>query len=151
MSELELTSPAFDDGEPIPEEYGYTERNVNPPLSISGVPDETESLVIILDDPDAKEPTGTIWDHWVVWNIDPERTEIPPEWDPAGAIEGMNDYEEAGYGGPNPPDRQHTYRFTLYALDSPIGLQPESTTAAVEDAMEGHIIAETTLTGTATP
>lgn len=151
MSELELTSPAFADGEPIPEEYGYTERNVNPPLSIAGVPTETESLVLIIDDPDAKEPAGKVWDHWVVWNIDPERTELPSGWDPDRAIEGANDFGEVGYGGPNPPDSQHTYQFNLHALETPIGLQPESTKAAVEDAMEGHVIAQTTLTGTATP
>lgn len=151
MSELELTSPAFVDGEPIPEEYGYTERNSNPPLSIAGVPAESESLVLIVDDPDAKEPAGKIWDHWVVWNIDPDRTEIPSAWDPAEAIEGANDFGEIGYGGPNPPDRRHTYQFTLYALDSPLDLQPESTKAAVEDALAGRVIAQTTLTGTATP
>ncbi|RRJ33692.1 YbhB/YbcL family Raf kinase inhibitor-like protein [Halocatena pleomorpha] len=151
MSNLELTSPAFADGEPIPDEYSYTERNANPPLSIATVPTKSESLALIIDDPDARAPAGKVWDHWVVWNIDPDRTEIPSKWEPTEAIEGTNDYGDVGYGGPNPPDRRHTYRFKLYALDSPLNLQPASTKAAVENAMKGHIIAHTTLTGTAAP
>lgn len=151
MSELELTSPAFTDGNPIPEEYGYTERNINPSLTITGVPPESESLVLVVDDPDAMEPAGKIWDHWVVWNIDPERTEIPTAWETTNAVEGRNDYGEHGYGGPNPPDREHTYRFRLYALDRRLDLQPGATKAALEDAMAGHVHTKTTLTGTATP
>ncbi|UPM42834.1 YbhB/YbcL family Raf kinase inhibitor-like protein [Halocatena salina] len=151
MSVLELTSPAFADGAPIPEEYSYTERNVNPPLSIAGVPAESESLALIVDDPDATEPAGKVWDHWIVWNIDPDRTEIPTMWEPTEATEGRNDYGEIGYGGPNPPDKRHTYRFELYALDRSLDLQPGVTKAAVEDAIEGHVIAHATLTGTAAP
>lgn len=151
MNELELTSRAFADGEPIPEEYSYTGRNVNPQLSIDGIPDESESLALIVDDPDAKEPAGKIWDHWIVWNIDPDRSEIPSAWKPADAVEGTNDYGGVGYGGPNPPDREHTYQFTLFALDSRLDLPPESTKATLEDAIKEHVIAQTTLTGTATP
>jgi Raf kinase inhibitor-like YbhB/YbcL family protein len=146
-----LSSSAFNDGEPIPEPYGYTEDNINPPLSIGGIPDETESLALIMDDPDAMEPAGKIWDHWVVWNIDPSTNEIPEDWTVTSATEGENDYEEPGYGGPNPPDREHTYYFKLYALDTSLDLDAGSKKEDLESAMKGHILDEAELTGTYTP
>ena len=153
MSELHLSSHAFADGERIPEQYGYTAENVNPPLAIEGVPGDAESLVLIVDDPDAKEPAGKIWDHWLVWNVDPDTGEVPEGWSPdeAGAVEGQNDYGEHGYGGPNPPDREHTYRFMLYALDTTLDLSPAADKDALHDAMTGHVVADTTLEGTYAP
>ncbi|WP_136717897.1 YbhB/YbcL family Raf kinase inhibitor-like protein [Halorientalis salina] len=153
MPDLQLSSPAFEDGEPIPEQYGYTEANVNPPLSITGVPDEAESLVLIVDDPDAEEPAGKIWDHWLVWNVDPDTEEIPEDWsaDAEGAVEGQNDYGEHGYGGPNPPDREHTYRFMGYALDTTLDLSSAADKDALHDAMTGHVLADATLEGTYAP
>jgi Raf kinase inhibitor-like YbhB/YbcL family protein len=79
MTTLQLTSPAFANGDPIPDKYGYTAENVNPPLEISGVLEETKSLALVMDDPDAVEPAGKIWDHWVVWNIDPTTSTIPED------------------------------------------------------------------------
>jgi hypothetical protein len=148
---LELTSPAFGDGQPIPDQYGYTERNVNPPLEIEGVPGETASLALVLDDPDAMDPAGKVWDHWVVWNIDPETRSIPEDWNGAGATQGRTDYGETGYGGPNPPDREHTYRFRLYALDTDLDLEAGASKADLEAAMSGHVLAEASLTGTYAP
>ncbi|MEF8787062.1 MAG: YbhB/YbcL family Raf kinase inhibitor-like protein, partial [Haloarculaceae archaeon] len=98
---LTLTSPAFEAGERIPEKYGYEAENVNPPLEIENVPDGTRSLALIMDDPDAVEPAGKVWDHWLIWNIPPEMTTIPEDWDPSDATEGTNDYDTVGYGGPN--------------------------------------------------
>lgn len=151
MASLDLSSPAFADGAPIPDQYGYTERDVNPPLEIEGVPTQTGSLALVMDDPDAVEPAGKIWDHWVVWNIDPETISIPEGWDAAGAVEGQNDFGGLGYGGPNPPDREHTYRFTVYALDTTLELDSTATKADLEDAIEGHVLAEATLEGTYAP
>lgn len=151
MTTLQLTSPAFANGDTIPEKYGYTAANVNPPLEVDGVPEEAESLAVVMDDPDAVEPAGKVWDHWVVWNIDPTTTTIPEDWDASGANQGQNDYGEQQYGGPNPPDREHTYRFKLYALDQPIDLDPEATKDELEAAMTGHIVDETLLEGTFTP
>lgn len=151
MTTPHLTSPAFENGGPIPDKYGYTVENVNPPLEIDGVPDETESVALVMDDPDAVEPAGKIWDHWVVWNIDPATTTIPEDWDASGAAEGRNDYDEQGYGGPNPPDREHTYRFRLFALDQQLDLGPASTTDQLESAMAGSILAETQLHGVYAP
>ncbi|MFB6179364.1 MAG: YbhB/YbcL family Raf kinase inhibitor-like protein [Halorientalis sp.] len=153
MSDLRLSSPAFADGDPIPRQYGYTERDVNPPLSIAGVPDDADSLVLFVDDPDARQPAGKIWDHWLVWNVDPDIHEIPEDWatDDAGAIEGQNDYGEHGYGGPNPPDREHTYRFMLYALDTTLDLSSAADRDELENAMTGHVVADATLEGTYAP
>lgn len=148
MSELSLSSPAFGDGERIPEEHGYAERNVNPPLRIDGVPDEAAALVLIVDDPDAREPAGTVWDHWLVWDIDPGREEIPEDWSPTEATEGQNDFGEHGYGGPNPPDREHTYRFRLYAVDEPLGLPPSTDKEGLIDAMTGRTVAKARIDGT---
>jgi Raf kinase inhibitor-like YbhB/YbcL family protein len=134
MGDLELASPAFDHGERIPEEYGYTERNVNPPLEIDGVPDDAESLALIVDDPDAREPAGKVWDHWLVWNVPPETASIPEDWEPTDATEGTNDYGDHGYGGPNPPDREHTYRFRLFALDTTLEHGSDADAADIESA-----------------
>ena len=145
MTKLELTSPAFSDGGEIPREYGYKNGNKVPPLTVSGIPEGTKSLALIMDDPDAMGAVGKIWVHWVAWNIDPTKTEL------AKSTEGMTDFGEVGYGGPAPPDKRHTYVFKLYALDSELDLPDKSTKADVEKAMEGYIIEQTTLEGTYAP
>lgn len=147
MGDFTLTSSAFDDGERIPEQYGYTAANVNPPLDIDGVPDKAESLALIVDDPDAMEPAGKVWDHWLVWNIPSETETIPESWDP-DADQGTNDYGERGYGGPNPPDREHTYRFTLFALETTPELGPDTDADALRSAIDDSIVAQTQLEGT---
>lgn len=149
VQHMDISSPAFDEGERIPTTYGYTQENINPPLDIEGVPEETESLVLIMDDPDAMEPAGKIWDHWVAWDIDPMTNRIPEET--SIGVEGRNDYGERGYGGPNPPDREHTYHFHLYALDTALNLQSGASREDVEKAMNGHVILEAELTGTFSP
>jgi Raf kinase inhibitor-like YbhB/YbcL family protein len=148
---MELSSPAFADGDPIPREYGYTAENVNPPLRIDDVPDDATSLALVVDDPDAREPAGKIWDHWVIWNLDPDVGEIPRDWDATGAVEGDNDFDERGWGGPNPPDGEHTYVFTVYALADTLDLPSGSTKADLESGIDGKILAETTLEGTYAP
>ncbi|RXK46217.1 YbhB/YbcL family Raf kinase inhibitor-like protein [Halorientalis pallida] len=151
MSDLRLESPAFEDGGRIPERYGYTEDDVNPPLHVENVPDGTVSLVLIVDDPDAMEPAGKIWDHWLVWDVDPDIGEIPEDWAADDATEGQNDYGEHGYGGPNPPDREHTYRFRLYALDETLSLPTSTDKDDLEDAMMGQVLANARLEGTYAP
>jgi len=151
MGELKLESTAFFDGEEIPRKHGYKNGNVNPPLKISGVPPETESLVIIMDDPDAEAAVGKIWVHWVIWNISPNTTDIPKSSVPIGAIEGQTDFGENHYGGPAPPDKRHTYVFKLYALNTKLALPQNSNKTDVENAMENHILAETVLKGTYAP
>jgi len=151
MSKMKLTSPEFEGGQMIPEKYGYTKTNVNPPLKVDGVPEEAESLVLIMDDPDALEPAGKVWDHWVVWDIDPKIENIPEDWDLEGAKPGKTDYGETEYGGPNPPDGVHTYQFRLYALDTCPDLSGSPTKSELEEAMEGHILDQAKLEGNYAP
>ena len=146
MGNLKLTSSAFSDGGEIPRECGYKNGNKVPPLTISGIPEGTKSLTLIMDDPDAMEPAGKVWVHWVVWNI------VGSTIDLKKCHQGMTDFGEEGYGGPAPPDKRHTYVFKLYALDCNLDAFPYNETKAdVEKAMEGHIIEQATLTGTYAP
>jgi len=149
MGNLKLTSSAFSDGGEIPRECGYKNGNKAPPLTINGIPDGTKSLALIMDDPDAMEPAGKVWVHWVVWNIPPKQDKLGLTHD--DGADGMTDFGEVGYGGPAPPDKRHTYIFKLYALDIKLDLPNESTKADVEKAMEGHILEQATLTGTYAP
>ena len=159
MGNLKLTSSDFSDGGEIPREYGYKNGNREPQLTISGTPDGTKSLALIMDDPDAMGAVGKVWVHWVMWNIPlhalyPNDGSLMPGGSyrlDMGIMEGMTDFGEVGYGGPAPPDKRHTYVFKLYALDSELDLPDKSTKADVEKAMEGHIIEQTQLTGTYAP
>ena len=155
MVNLKLTSSAFSDGGEIPREYGYKNGNREPQLTISGTPDGTKSLALIMDDPDAMGAVGKVWVHWVMWNIPlhalyPNDGSLMHRLD-MGIMEGMTDFGEVGYGGPAPPDKRHTYIFKLYALDIKLDLPDKSTKADVEKAMEGHILEQTQLTGTYAP
>ena len=151
---MQLTSSGFSDGDEMPIELGYKNGNETPALSINGVPEGTKSLALIMDDPDAMEAVGKVWVHWVAWNIDPTNTELENL-----TTVGMTDFGEVGYGGPAPPDKRHTYVFTLYALDSELdGLEKTSTIADVLDAIAGdddggsdRLIERTRLKGTYAP
>ncbi|WP_265112512.1 YbhB/YbcL family Raf kinase inhibitor-like protein [Halosolutus halophilus] len=147
MGDLALTSPAFDDGDRIPDRYGYEAENVNPPLSIENVPDDAESLALIVDDPDAVDAAGQVWTHWLVWNVPPDTTTIPEDWEAEDAAEGTNDFGEVGYGGPNPPDAEHRYRFKLFALETTLDLSSETDADDLAEAMDGHVVAATQLDG----
>ena len=157
MTGLQLTSYTFPSGGEIPRKCGYKDENVSPSLNIDGIPDGTRTFALIMDDPDAMEPAGKIWVHWVLWNINHDTTDLSESLDVQRAYRmdtmgfGMTDFGEVGYGGPAPPDKRHTYVFKLYALDSKLVLTTESTKADVEKAMEGHIIEQTQLTGTYAP
>lgn len=148
---MRLSSPTFNDGESIPDKHGYDKENTNPPLRIGDVPTDAASLALVVDDPDAEEPAGKIWDHWVVWNIAPDTSRIETGSTPSGATEGRTDFDETGYGGPSPPDQEHTYHFRLYALDTELALDAEASKDDLREAMETHIIAETELRGTYAP
>lgn len=148
---MDISSPAFSDGGSIPEKYGYTEENVNPPLKFSEISEEAETLVLIVDDPDAVEPAGKVWVHWLMWNISAETESIGEDEIPIGVTEGKTDFGERGYGGPNPPDGKHFYRFQLFALDTELELDPSSERKELEDAMEGHVIEEASVEGSFSP
>jgi len=151
MSNFTLESEAFDNGEVIPRKYGYKNGNLSPPLKISGIPEKTSSLALIMDDPDAMGAVGKVWVHWVLWNIDPSTMELKENSIPKDCLEGETDFGEIGYGGPAPPDKEHTYIFKLYALDQKLDANKSSTKKQIEKAMNNHIIAETRLEGRYSP
>ena len=98
---ITVTSPAFSNGKSIPPKYTCDGKNISPPLTIHGLPKETKSMVLIVEDPDA--PMG-VWDHWIVWNIEPS-TQIVENTIPG--IEGINSFNRNHYGGPCPPAGIH--------------------------------------------
>jgi len=151
MTNFTLESEAFDNGGVIPRKYGYKNGNLSPPLKISGVPENTSSLALIMDDPDAMGAVGKVWVHWVLWNIEPSVVELKENSIPSDCLEGETDFGEIGYGGPAPPDKEHTYIFKLYALDQKLDADKGSTKKQIEEAMKNHIITETRLEGKYSP
>jgi Raf kinase inhibitor-like YbhB/YbcL family protein len=151
MSNFTLESEAFDNGGVIPRKYGYKNGNLSPPLKISNIPENTSSLALIMDDPDAMGAVGKVWVHWVLWNIEPNVVELKENSITSDCLEGETDFGEIGYGGPAPPDKEHTYIFKLYALDQKLDADKGSTKKQIEEAMANHIIAETRLEGRYSP
>lgn len=152
---MRLTSPAFLEGMPIPKKYGRDFQNISPPLEIEDVPSETVSLVLIVTDPDIPEAGKkkfniVEWDHWTVFNIPPTARHILEGKNPDGIV-GKNTNGENAYGGPRPPDREHRYFFTIYALDTTLDLKTGATKNEVLEAMRTHILGQTTLVGTFKP
>lgn len=147
---MRLSSSAFLHNMPIPSRYTCDGFDVNPPLQINDIPPGTRSLVLFVDDPDAPDPEAPkmVWDHWVVWNIDPATREIGEGSVPAGAVQGKNSWGRNSYGGPCPPIGTHRYFFKLFALDTTLTLTPAATKADVEAAFAGHVIDQTELIGT---
>ena len=148
---LTLTSTAFENNGIIPKKYGYKHGNISPPLKIHEIPENTVSLALIMDDPDAMEAVGKVWVHWVVWNIETKNNEFKENSIPSTCIEGETDFGEIGYGGPAPPDKEHTYIFKLYALDQKLDNKKGSNKQEIESAMKNHIIEETLLQGKYAP
>jgi len=139
---LVVRSPSFENGKVIPQKFTCDGEDVNPPLEIEGIPEQTKSLVIIMDDPDA--PMGT-FDHWVVWDIPPSMKRIKENTVPG--VEGLNDFGKHSYGGPCPPSGTHRYFFKVYALDTTLALAARSRKRDVEKTIREHIIAQGQLMG----
>ena len=139
---MELISSDFQEGNEIPKKFGYKHENEQPNVEFGSIPDETKTLAIIMDDPDAMKAVGKIWVHWLTYH---------DVADSNSKIEGKTDFGEIGYGGPAPPDGRHTYIFKGYALDTSLNLTEGYSKQELEDAMKGHIIAEAKLTGTFAP
>jgi len=143
---MRISSSAFDHEGEIPDIYACD--GVSPPLKFSNIPENVKSLVLIMDDPDAKEVAGYTWVHWLVWNISPSITGIEEGSVPVNAREGKNGRGQIGYQGPCPPvGRTHRYFFKLYALDIVLDLPEGTIKKQLEDAMQGHILAEAELIG----
>ena len=152
--ELMLTSAAFSHGQAIPRDHTCDGDDLSPPLAWEGLPPGTESLVLIVDDPDAPDPAAPkmTWVHWMLYNMPPSTTSLPPGVSradlPPGTREGLNDWKRTGYGGPCPPIGRHRYFHKLHALDVQLPDLGTPTKAALEDAMVDHILASADLVGT---
>lgn len=140
---MEIISSVFKNGEAIPKKYTCDGMDLSPPLKFKNVSEDTKSMALIVDDPDA--PMGT-WVHWVVWNMEPSINGIS-EGEQIKAEKGKNDFGKLNYGGPCPPRGTHRYYFKLYALDKLLNLREGSSKKELEKAMEGHIIEEAQLVG----
>lgn len=142
---LSLESSGFQTNTLMPEQYTCHGANHSPPLSWQGVPEGTQSFVLIVEDPDA--PNGT-WVHWLLFNIPAklnhldEATELPED-----VISGKNSWDKSGYGGPCPPTGIHHYKFILYALDARLTVNSSVYKPDILNAMQHHIIQRTELIG----
>ncbi len=152
--DLKLTSTAFTDGGEIPTRYTCDSDDISPPLAWEGLPDDTKSVALIVDDPDAPDPDApeTIWAHWVLYNIPPSTTALPQAVSssdlPEGTKEGVHDWKDTGYRGPCPPIGRHRYFHKLYALDAVLPDLRNPTKAELEAAMADHVLAKAELVGT---
>jgi Raf kinase inhibitor-like YbhB/YbcL family protein len=151
---IRLESPAFTSGGAIPKLYTCDGKDVSPPLTWSGIPENARSVALVCEDPDA--PRGT-WTHWVIFDIPASVKELG-EGIPAQervdlgtggktALHGKNDFGKTGYGGPCPPSGTHRYSFRIYALDGTLDLGPDTTRERLLGAIRGHVLAEGQLMG----
>ncbi len=142
---LQVSSPAFAEGDRIPVKYTADGDDVSPELRWSGAPPNTKSFALLCEDPDA--PRG-IWTHWVLFNLPADKTNlsegVPAEKELAGgARQGKNDFGKIGYGGPSPPKgTPHHYHFKVFALDTTLNLPAGATRQQVLDAIKGHVLAQ---------
>ena len=130
---IPISSPVIINGS-IPSRYTCDGLNINPPLDLQDIPEETKSLAIMVEDPDA--PKGTFV-HWMIWNI--PVTHHIKEGHKTG-VQGVNDFGSHNYGGPCPPLGVHHYQFKVYALDNVIDISVNSNKEELEKAMADHIL-----------
>ena len=151
---MKLTSSAFAAGTPIPAKFTCEGQDVSPALAWQNPPRGVRSYVLIVDDPDAPDPAAPqrTWVHWLLYNLPAETAGLPEgltsDHLPAGTLEGRNDWNRTGYGGPCPPIGRHRYFHKLYALDTMLPDLGNPDRAALVAAMEGHVIDEAQLMGT---
>ena len=138
---LQISSPSFKENEMIPSTFTCEGDSINPAISVKNIPQQTKSLALIMEDPDATRGT---FDHWIMWNIDPNG-EIGEGSAPGN--QGKNGYGKKEYAGPCPPTGTHHYHFRIFALDTELELNDGANKTQLEDAMMGHILAEGELVG----
>ncbi|MBA3895614.1 MAG: YbhB/YbcL family Raf kinase inhibitor-like protein [Sphingomonadaceae bacterium] len=152
---IELSSPAFGDGARLPERFTADGAGVSPPLVWGDVPEETLSLALIVEDPDAPAPRPIV--HAVVWGLPPDERRLAEgaiardgDGGADGRDVGRNSFFSEGWLPPDPPTGHgpHDYVFQLFALsEAPvIGRNPRR--ADLMTAIAGKVIAAGVLTGT---
>lgn len=156
-----LKSQAFEEGEKIPGKF-CEDQVKSPPLRWVGVPSGTKSFALTMTDPDLPAAFNfpRVFYHWIAYDIPASATGLdegasPGGNLPAGTKELNTDYVTFGipgygahYGGPWPPDAEHRYVITVYALkveklDLPAGATHEDFAKAVLP----QAITSTTLSG----
>jgi Raf kinase inhibitor-like YbhB/YbcL family protein len=148
-----LSSESFHNNGMIPSRHTCDGSNSSPELSWTGVPGDARSLVLLIDDPDAPDPQApqVTWVHWLLYNIPPSAHGLPEgvasKSIPAGTLHGVNDWHRTGYGGPCPPVGRHRYFHKLFVLDARLPDLKNPDKAALEHAMQGHVLARTELVG----
>tara|TARA_Y100001936_G_scaffold41889_1_gene40510 strand:+ start:5414 stop:5911 length:498 start_codon:yes stop_codon:yes gene_type:complete len=153
MAKLEITSGSFVHNGMIPIRHTCDGQDISPELFWSGIPIGTKSLVLIVDDPDAPDPANPkmTWVHWVLYNISPDIDKLSENASvigmPLGILEGINDWQRTGYGGPCPPIGTHRYFHKLYAIDIVLSDLQRPTKEILEEKIEGHIIEYSELIG----
>ncbi len=146
-NKLTLVSSAFNDGGYIPDRYSPFGANINPPLAWDNVPRGTKSFLLTMEDPDVPVGTGVaVWDHWVVFNIPPSVASIPEDWKIEG-VRGGGTHGSLDYVGPRPPDREHRYYFTLYALDQVLPFPEGTAKSVLVGVISRHILGKSVLMG----
>lgn len=147
---MRLTSTSFGSGQPIPAQFSCEGQGVSPELTWANVPQNAQSLALVVRDPDASQ-AGFV--HWVVYDI-PVTTSSLREAAandaalPDGAYEGTNGKNSKGWVPLCPPKGTHHYHFELYALDGKLPAMNPPTESALENAMHGHVLAKAELVGT---
>jgi Raf kinase inhibitor-like YbhB/YbcL family protein len=145
---MRLESNAFANNGSIPRKYACDGDKLNPPLNFYDVPPGTKTLALVMEDPDVPRtirPDG-MFDHWLVWNIPANTRGFAEGTEPPGVV-GQNTMGTLEYVPPCPPDREHRYIFTLYALDTNLMLERTSSKSDLLKAMQGHVIAQAELIG----
>ncbi len=146
---MKIESTEFSNNSPIPSKYTCDGEKINPPLDFLEIPPGTKTLVLIMEDPDVPRtirPDG-MFDHWLIWNMPSTTKGIAENSVPTGVV-GQNTRGTLEYIPPCPPDREHRYIFTLYALEATLQLERTSSKADLLKAMESHIVEYTQLVGT---
>lgn len=142
VTDMQLTSSAFEEGGRIPAHHSCDGENVSPPLAWSQAPDGTEAFVLIVEDPDARD-----FVHWVLTDIPAGTMEMPAGQGDRIGRPGRNSFGAAGWGGPCPPSGEHRYVFTLYALSGAVAVGDGGSAADAREAISGHVLGEARLTG----
>jgi Raf kinase inhibitor-like YbhB/YbcL family protein len=148
IQRLAVTSRSFSSNGAIPVDYTCDGADKSPQLTWSAAPSGTKSFAILVVDPDA---IGGEFIHWVAFNLHADATSLPESSDTTdlGGVPGTNGFGRTGYSGPCPPKFElHSYAFRVYALDTTLAARSGVTADDLNEAMNGHVLAQGTLVGT---
>jgi hypothetical protein len=150
-----VESEGFGNMASIPTKYSADHGSISPPLRWSNVPAETQSLALVVEDPDAPTPNPFV--HWLLYNIAADIRSIPENVGHertlailGGAQQGKNSGLKIGWTGMAPPlgDIPHHYHFQLFALSAHLPLDPGAGRSALLEAMAGHVVGRGEIVGT---